>query len=375
MRKWKKIGLGLLCGILGICTLLAVWVSHRSVTEEAEESPTGKSRRIEYVHAEGKDKGKPMDQLPVFTPQSGIGQGVPIYDSPKIDLSFSLSSANRAGIRSAKVKYLGSRHSLTETAKGSFAFSNHVVSLSLSDEIEAPYVGGAEKWLRASVTIPALGITNATYSCVGQSANSFRFENNRYGLVFSNDTLTGTAQLDISTMYSSDYAELTETEIGSGVFTNEHYSVMRVSIMGLPCLAVSDGGLLSNTFFSVWETVPQSGVFRNFKEAIPTNLPARDLAVPDFVPWRIKITGVTDPSLVSQVSISTPVDSIDTITFSKAKDSLLSDQKFILIPNGPLEAPIPSKYTPIRSDTLNSRWWDEEQKNVTVQVTLRGISE
>jgi len=62
---------------------------------------------IEFVHAEGEDVGEQMPFLPVFTPQSGIGQGEPIYDSPSVDLSFLLSPPSGEGIRSVSVTYLG----------------------------------------------------------------------------------------------------------------------------------------------------------------------------------------------------------------------------------------------------------------------------
>ena len=93
--------------------------------------------------------------------------------------------------------------------------------------------------------------------------------------------------------------------------------------------------------------------------------------MPDFVPWQLKIGGVTDTSLVSQVSITTLVDSTNQVTFSVVKGSLLSDKKFILIPDGTLEAPPPQGYVALRTDTLQSRWWDEEQKNITASVTLK----
>jgi len=144
MKKWVYV----FCVTFGgVAIGVIAWLSHRDMTEKTGESLTGKTPVIEYVHAEGRNKGRPMDYLPIFTPQDGKGKGPPIYDYPKIDLSFSLSSANRAGIRSITMKYLGSRYTLTETVKGSFAFTNKVASLSLSDEIEAPYVGGVQKWI------------------------------------------------------------------------------------------------------------------------------------------------------------------------------------------------------------------------------------
>jgi len=173
---------------------------------------------------------------------------------------------------------------------------------------------------------------------------------------------------------ANHFSELTETAAGSGVYTNENYSVRMQQVYGYPnyitCLVITDGVTLSNTLFSVWETAPQSGVYRNYHPAIPTNLDPADIAMPDFVPWQLKIGGVTDTSLVSQVTITTLVDSTNQVTFSVVKGSLLSDKKFILIPDETPEAPPPQGYVSLRTDTLQSKWWDEEQKNITASVTL-----
>jgi len=184
----------------------------------------------------------------------------------------------------------------------------------------------------------------------------------------------GTAQLEFSTMSFLDYAELTETAVGSGVFTNETLTVRLSQILTLPRLTVSDGMGLTNAIFTVWETAPQSDVFRNYNEAIPTNLSPQDLAVPDFVPWRLKITGLPDSSLIEGVSITTSLDSTDQITFSSVNGSLLSDQKFIIIPDGNL-IPLPSQdYVPIRSDVETPGTVTTPSSSVVATLFLAGCS-
>ena len=113
-------------------------------------------------------------------------------------------------------------------------------------------------------------------------------------------------------------------------------------------LEISMMSFLGNV--ELMETATRSGVFANYNEAIPTDLDPEDLKMGDFTPWRIKIGGVSDTSLVSQVTITTSVDSTNKITFSVVNGHLLSEQKFILIPDGDLEAPPPVGYVPIRSD-------------------------
>ena len=179
------------------------------------------------------------------------------------------------------------------------------------------------------------------------------------------------AQLDISTMYFSDNVELTETAAGLGVFANGNYSVRIQEVFIYTSLrtnlVVSDGGLLTNTVFSARGAQP--GVYRNYNEAIPTDLDPADLAVPDFVPWRLKIGGV-DLSQISQACVTTTVDNV-TVTFSPTRGSVLwSDQIFVLTPNGNLEAPLPQGYTQLMIDPSESKWWDDMYKDVFAIVTL-----
>ena len=323
----------------------------------------------EFLSKFGYDIGEPMDQLPVFTPQSGIGQGEPIYDCPGVDFSFWMGGAV-GGLRVVKVKCLGLQDFAWETAPGSNVFvdGGDWIGLTLLE----PPLDDPDVQEHASVifSYPYYGITNALYTCTETAADSSYFENDLHGIVFAKNPLTGKAQLDISTMYFMDDAELIETATGSGVYTNENYSVWMQQVYKHPNyitrLGVSDGVALSNALFSVWEAQPN--VYRNYHPAIPTDLSADDLAMPDFVAWQLKIGGITDTSLVSQVTITTPVDNTNQVTFSVVKGSLLSDQKFILIPDRTLEAPPPQGYVPLKIDDTTIRWQDEETREVKAKV-------
>ena len=220
-----------------------------------------------------------------------------------------------------------------------------------------------------------VGVTNAVYPCTEPPPYySLFFDNDIYGVVLAIGAAPpGTprpAMLNIGNEYYSEYETLTETAAGSGVFTNASHSARLLQIAGQPRLAVSDGVFLTNTIFTVWEAAPQSGEYRNYNAPIPTDLPPEDIAVPDFVPWRLRITGASNTSLVEEVSIVTSVDSTNQITFTYVNGNLLSDQKFILIPDGNLVALPSQDYIPIRINTLESKWWDEEQKDVTASMTL-----
>ncbi|MCL1922178.1 MAG: hypothetical protein FWG50_14085 [Kiritimatiellaeota bacterium] len=363
MKKWFFI-LGIVSVGVTAVICAVIWLYPRSLD-------------IALVHAEGEDIGEPMAFLPVFTPQDGIGHGEPIYDCPGADLSFDLPSADASGLRSVAMTYLGFRRILTETAPDSLAFANSDANLALFKS--APfYPDGKLSWdtFVAAVAVPALGITNAVCFCVETSAGSSVFENLRHALIFSvsNDhppDIPRTATLGISTDYSSDGMTLTETAAGTDLFKNRRYSVRLMEISDKPRLIISDGALLTNAVFSVWETAPQSGVFRNYNEPIPTDLPPEDIALTDFTPWRLKVTGFVIPALIPLVTVSTTVDSVSDVTFSRVGGSLLSDQKFILIPDGPPKAPPPLGYVAIRSDVESPSWENPEAGKVSVTMSCR----
>ena len=118
---------------------------------------------LEFVHAEGDDKGEPIDQLPVFTPQDGTGKGVPIYDCPGVDFDFSIWAM--AGFpRFAYVMWLGLGFALEETAPGSNVFeAAGWASLTLLEPpLDDP---GVQEQASVMFSCPYYGITNAVYTC------------------------------------------------------------------------------------------------------------------------------------------------------------------------------------------------------------------
>jgi len=75
--------------------------------------------------------------------------------------------------------------------------------------------------------------------------------------------MTGTAQLDISTMSFLDEVELKETSAGSGVYSNENYSVRMQQVYKHPnyktCLVITDGFSPKKTKFRLAPCVPGGG--------------------------------------------------------------------------------------------------------------------
>ena len=335
---------------------------------------------IEFVHAEGSEVGQPMDELPIFTPCSGTGKGVPIYDCPAPDLAVAFSSTNAAGIRSATMTYLGTQFTLSETAPESRLFTNSAVSASFSDTLLAD--SNVVETVTATVTLPALGITNAIYACTETNAECLVFENNPYGIVVSlsdlSPTVSDTMGIQVSSLYSSQSWNLTETAQNSRCFADTGLIVRLVGSTTLTSnadtllIALSDGFGLTNTVFTVCETGGQTLSFRNYDPPVSTD--TEDVPVPDFAPWRLKIVGISDPALVSLASVITAADSVSQIAFSTSGGDLLSDQKFIVTPNRTFDAEIPSGYQQLRIDDTVSRWQDAAAHGVGVEVGLYAMA-
>jgi hypothetical protein len=334
---------------------------------------------IEFVHAEGELAGLPMRELPVFTPFSGAGKGVPIYDSPGPDLTLALAIAQDTNILSlASMAYLGIQYSLSETSPGSLLFTNELSSVEVSGSILADT--NVVETLTAFVSVPLAGITNAVYSCQETNAVGSIFENERFGIIASLSGLSSNETDNLLLHLSSEGGAfppltLAETTPDSRCFAATGIVVRLLGDESLTvnadelhiCLTVDATGL-SNTVFTVLETGGQTLAFRNYAPPVPTD--AEDSPVPAFAPWRIRIAGISDPGLLSQATLSTADHSLSQISFSQSGGGLLSDEKFVIVPTGALEIPVPNGYTPLRIDPTESCWWNEEQQGVSVEVCI-----
>jgi hypothetical protein len=334
---------------------------------------------IEFVHAEGELAGLPMGELPIFTPFSGTGKGVPIYDSPEPDLTIALAIAQDTNIlSSACMTYLGTQYSMSETSPGSLLFTNGLASVEVSGSILSDT--NVVEALTALVSVPLAGITNAVYACQETNAVDNVFENGRFGIIASLSGLSSNQTDTLSLRLSSEDGAcppltLTETAFDSRCFSSTGIVVCLIGDTSLTansdqllfCMTADVMGL-SNTVFTVTETSGQSLIFRNYAAPVPTD--AEDSPVPDFASWRLRIVGINDPGLLSQIILSTDNDSLSQITFSQSGGGLLSDGKFLLVPPGTLEVPIPEDYVPLHIDPSESCWWDEEDQGVRVEVCI-----
>jgi hypothetical protein len=334
---------------------------------------------IEFVHAEGEMAGLPMGELPIFTPYSGTGKGVPIYDCPAPDLTIALATSQDTNVlSSASMTYLGIQYSLSETSPGSLRFTNEFASVEVSGSILTDT--NVVEALTAFVSVPLAGITNAVYSCQETNAVVNVFENERFGIIASLSGLSSNQTDTLSLRLSSEGGicpplTLVETATDSRCFSSTGIVVRLIGDSSLTenadqllvCITADVFGL-SNTVFTVTETDGQSLTFRNYAVPVPTD--AEDSPVPAFASWRLRITGINDPGFLSQVVLSTADDSLSQLTFSQSDGGLLSDEKLLLVPPGTLEIPVPEGYTPLRIDPSASCWWNEQEQGVRVEVSL-----
>jgi len=330
---------------------------------------------VEFVHAEGGDVGQPMNDLPVFTPSLGTNAGMPVYDNPDEDLILEISGAfSSNAVDSMDVTYLGNLYATSETGIDTLSFTNGTITVTLAD---APLADtNVQEYLDATVSMLSCGITNAPYECIEVTAASLEFMNDPQGLVIS---LSGLGAGVVDTMNVKMRGpvnfdrDLSETATNSLCFTASNLTVRLVNEPVLTSSndtlwgAVSDSHDLSNTVFSVQETAATSKVFRNYDEPTPTSL--SDIPVPDFVPWRVKIRGISDSNLVTSFSLRTAMDTNSQATFSTVA-SLLSDQKFILASSSASAQDLPSGYEVLRIDDTALDWSDEASQDVVADIQL-----
>lgn len=332
--------------------------------------------KVEFIHAEGEKEGEPMEYLPVFTPASGKNAGIPIEDIPDtdIELAFSIIPTTEQ-IDTASLKYLGLEYEVEETGLDTLLFSdtNDVIFIAID---EAP-IGDTNVLERLSCTIncATLSVTNAVYQLEETSADSLVFINELAGLVMrlSDQNMAGLRTLDacIYDLFMRQWL-LTETASNSMVFTGMTATVTMADDSEFTAepdellVAISDGYTFSNTVFRVQETGPETLAFRNFDEPILTSLPP--LEVPEFSSWRIKIEGISDKQLISSVCVCTDFATNKIELFSVA--SLLSDEKFVLVPNWVEDAQVYDNYQTLMIDDEAIDWSDASRKDAWVDITL-----
>jgi hypothetical protein len=331
---------------------------------------------IEFVHAEGDQTGQSITNgLPIFTPCSGTNAGMPIYDCPAADLHIVFGgplSTNSAD--SINVTYLGSQYSLTETGTNTLCFTNSTILLSLDT---APLADtNVQEAVVAMVSATSKGITNAVYACTETTAASLVFENERYGIILSLSGLTATNIDTMNLQLTSSLAyecALIETSTNSLCFSCTGMVVRLVNNSTITTnadtifVSISNSYDLTNTVFKLQETGAQTKVFRNYNDPIPTSMP--DITVPDFLPWRITLQGVT-PQILASFSMQTSVDSTNHIAFSSAGSGLISDQKYILVPASADPAQLPSGYQALHIDDTTLNWASGASPDLVANIQL-----
>jgi hypothetical protein len=329
--------------------------------------------KVEFVYAEGENEGEVIEaDLGVFTPCSGVNAGVPIYDTPDTCLSFDFENLSTNSLDDVDLEYFYSCTNLTETGNDTLVFTNAGFTLTVFDSLLND--SNVLELARVSVTDFSSGITNAQYNCWETSASSLSFENEPTGIIISlsdlNSNIVDTMAIDICSMQGDFSFNLTETLSKSCCFqtTGISASILAASTLTPNAdslhLALSDFGLYSNTVFAVTETGSQTKIFKNFDDPVPTSL--SDIEVPDFLAWKVKIHGFSDPEKVSSLVLSTSVHEYEAMTFTANTFSLISDQKFIIVPEDVTLEDVPSGYEIIKIDAVQIDWTDEDAEDLTL---------
>ncbi|MDD2598160.1 MAG: hypothetical protein PHO37_02885 [Kiritimatiellae bacterium] len=329
--------------------------------------------KVEFVYAQGENEGEPIEgDLGLFTPSSGVNAGIPIYDTPDVDLAFEIGGLYSNTLDSVNLTYFDARVTLTETGNDTLVFTNAGFALTFI----APLLADSNvlESVRVSVTASSYGITNAQYECWETTSSSLSFVNETTAIITSLSGLSSNV-VDIMLLQLSDMEgefsfNLMETSTDSCCFQSTEISATLVNISTLTVnadtlhISLNNFGLYSNTVFSVNETGGEVKVFRNFDEPLSTTIP--DIAVPDFLPWKVKIHGIIDPERVSPLLISTTVYECRSTTFSAISNSLISDQKFIIVPDDITSQDVPSGYEVININAVELDWTDATSEDLTL---------
>jgi len=329
--------------------------------------------KVEFVYAQGENEGDPIEgDLGLFTPSSGVNAGIPIYDTPDVDLAFEMGGLFSNTLDSVNLTYFDARVTLTETGNDTLVFTNAGFALTFI----APLLADSNvlESVRVSVTASPYGITNAQYECWETTSSSLSFVNETTAIITSLSGLSSNV-VDIMLLQLSDMEgefcfNLMETSTDSCCFQCTEISATLVNISTLTVnadtlhISLNNFGLYSNTVFSVNETGGEVKVFRNFDEPLSTTIP--DIADPDFLPWKVKIHGIIDPEKVSPLLISTTVYECRSTTFSAISNSLISDQKFIIVPDDITSQDVPSGYEVININAVELDWTDATSEDLTL---------
>jgi hypothetical protein len=244
--------------------------------------PTGylTLKPIQFVSAEGPTAGSLMRYISVYTAYDGIGQGMPIYDSPAANLVLSNLTAS-----ALNATFLGANHTLAANATLPNVYEDSGSGLTIT-LLSAPLADpGVQERITVELSQPSIGIADARYIGLETSANASAFSDIEHGIVAVLSGLDpGVVDNLEVTFFEENYSStLTLNETGNDTreFAEGNYTIRLVNnstlsgavdtlhLFVIPPPAVADRPVLS-----VVETGPSSRVFRNFDEPIPTDLPA-----------------------------------------------------------------------------------------------------
>ncbi len=290
---------------------------------------------FEYVHACGENEGEEMKCLPIFTPNDGIGCSEPIYDIPEPPLLVIFDATpSPENIDSLTATFCGRELTMQETTSDSLRFESGDGTRVLEFDETPPNI--------CQITDTMEGITDAGYLASAVEGAELTFE-----------AFTPRIEITTSPWKENKINEIvfdgevfSETETGSRVFFNETYGYEITILDGAEQtpevdkwrILLSYGFYAQDALFTVEETDTATLVFQNCDPPISTDSPP--LEPEDFVPWRVKVTGVK-MDWVESLTIKSPTESIVVDAFEPLPNGIMTKAVFVLVPLGTTPEQVP----------------------------------
>ena len=272
---------------------------------------------IEFVYETSKGSGdyKALDKLPIFQPDSGIGETstyTSTYGVYEVQLTANITKSDVASMNVHFVNASGASFTgtLTETAANSGIFHDATNTVTLTLPVGTTTSNIAVDVITATVTDSALGLSGATLTFYETNVNSLAFvqPNLNMAVGFPSGGLSATVADTITLEYTLNEVATDVTLTETGANTNVFHSsdgAISLSIIGTPSFnpSVADTMLIQLTATGLFpgtitcqlnETGVNTCVFSNFSITYGDNTPVDPGASADGV-FYVRLKGMTLP--------------------------------------------------------------------------------
>lgn len=296
----------------------------------------------------------PVETLPIFQPDDGIGRGAPAEEAtmPYLKLKFNQElSNNQTNTAQATLTIAteSTTYNLTETAFDSGLFTEPTNNFTIQLEPVIETLPMMPDELTCLVTSLQDGLNNEIFNLNESATNSLNFNDVKVVVSIAVNQEPAPHQIDILTLnYTrgllAGEETLTETDIDSKVFTNQDNSLtVKLNNYNGFFPETLDINIPNNNYLEL--SNPRVTLKRiYFNPYIYTNEPMQDTDLPPNNPldngqgiYRIRIKGLTEDAqeYLSELDIvlTTEVESI-TVPVSMQPDGSYMTDKLVLLPEG-----------------------------------------